>query len=140
MDMQVFRDLVTARQSSPQAEELVRIGAKGPTPPPPERDPSTGGSAGSPETSGQDPLPESTQYRDEGCDISPSCLRCPLPRCRYDDPGWLRREAKARRDQEVLRMQGAEGLGPMELAARFGVSRRTIHRILHEYGGFGDEG
>ncbi len=79
---------------------------------------------------GKDPRPEFVHYRDQGCEVSPSCLRCPLPRCRYDDPGWLRREAKAKRDQRVLTMHSSEGLGPSELAQRFGLSRRTIHRIL----------
>jgi hypothetical protein len=23
---------------------------------------------------------------DTGCDASPSCLRCPLPRCKFDEP------------------------------------------------------
>ena len=31
-----------------------------------------------------DMLPEHFPYRDDGCDVSPSCLRCPLPRCKYD--------------------------------------------------------
>ena len=79
-----------------------------------------------------DHLPEFTQYRDDGCDISPTCLRCPLPKCRYDDPGWLGREAKAKRDSEVLALRQEEGLGPTELAKRFGLSRRTIHRIIRE--------
>ena len=31
------------------------------------------------------------EYSDDGCEYSSSCLRCPLPRCRYDDPvGALR--------------------------------------------------
>ena len=29
----------------------------------------------------------------DGCDVSPKCLDCPLPLCKYDDPGpyqkWL---------------------------------------------------
>ena len=81
----------------------------------------------------KDRLPEFISYKDDGCDISPSCLRCPLPKCRYDDPGWFRREVKAKRDQEVLKVKAEEGLGPSELAAKFGVSRRTIHRILKEH-------
>ncbi len=34
-----------------------------------------------------DALPEHTRYNDNGCDLYPSCLRCPLPRCRYEEPG-----------------------------------------------------
>ena len=32
-------------------------------------------------------LPERYPYRDEGCEVSPSCLKCPLPQCKYDEPG-----------------------------------------------------
>lgn len=82
-----------------------------------------------------DRRPEFVHYRDNGCEISPSCLRCPLPQCRYDDPGWLRRQIKGKRDQQVLKAREEEGLGPSELAERFGLSRRTIHRILKEHNG-----
>src|SRR2546426_10940407 len=36
-----------------------------------------------------DSLPERTGYRDDGCELHPQCLTCPLPRCRYDEPGGL---------------------------------------------------
>ena len=39
-----------------------------------------------------DTLPENTRYKDDGCDVSSSCLGCPLAKCRYDDPGFLQRE------------------------------------------------
>ena len=42
--------------------------------------------------------PESYAYRDNGCAVARSCLRCPLPRCKYDDPNERRREARDRRD------------------------------------------
>ena len=35
----------------------------------------------------RDTLPEHTDYRDTGCDLSRSCLRCPLARCKYDARG-----------------------------------------------------
>ena len=28
--------------------------------------------------------PELTAYADKGCDSHPSCLRCPLPRCKFE--------------------------------------------------------
>ncbi|MGH8629333.1 MAG: hypothetical protein ACREU7_01025 [Burkholderiales bacterium] len=76
-----------------------------------------------------DALPESTHYRDDGCEINPSCLTCPLPRCRYEEPGGLRAIINNMRDQALLelRSQGAE---VEELAAYFGVSRRTVFRVL----------
>ena len=77
-----------------------------------------------------DTVPELYPYRDDGCEVSPSWLSCPLPKCKYDDPMWYRRERRSQRDQEVLQVQAQEGLTVPELAHRFGVSQRTIFRIL----------
>ena len=77
-----------------------------------------------------DTLPENVSYRDDGCDVSPSCLRCPLVVCKYDDPGWLRRVGRLSRDLLVMEVRRREGLSVSELAARFGLSARTIHRII----------
>jgi len=79
-----------------------------------------------------DLLPEHIHYRDEGCDLFPACLRCPLPTCRYDEPGRLQREARQGRDREVLR-RFASGASPRELASAFGMSVRTIYRILERH-------
>ena len=77
-----------------------------------------------------DRLPELTIYPDNGCDLHPSCLTCPLPRCRYDDPGWLQREERGQRDTELLELNAKHSLPVPELAAHFGVSTRTVHRVL----------
>ena len=77
-----------------------------------------------------DTLPENTNYRDHGCDISSSCLSCPLPVCKFDNPGWMRRASRHRRDESVVHARRSEGLGVIELAERFKLSSRTIHRIL----------
>jgi transcriptional regulator of acetoin/glycerol metabolism len=77
----------------------------------------------------EDALPEHTHYRDEGCDIYPSCLRCPLPRCRYDEPGGIRALLGAHRDRLIVDLR-RQGMGIDELARRFGVSRRTVFRAL----------
>ena len=84
-----------------------------------------------------DMLPEHFPYRDDGCDVSSSCLRCPLPRCKYDSDesgnvNWLQRERKAKRDQQVLRVRRKEGVTIVEIAHRFRISERTVHRILAE--------
>jgi hypothetical protein len=76
-----------------------------------------------------DALPEFTRYRDNGCDVHPSCLTCPLPRCRYEEPGGLRALLNKTRDQEIVG-QRARGVPVSELASRFGVSRRTVFRVL----------
>ena len=73
-----------------------------------------------------DPRPEHVDYRDEGCDLAPECLACPLPRCRHDDPGWLRREAKEKRNRDLLAVRREEGLGVVALANRFGLSRSMV--------------
>ncbi|MCL0102192.1 GntR family transcriptional regulator [Dehalococcoidia bacterium] len=79
-----------------------------------------------------DRLPEITSYQDSGCDIHPSCLACPLSQCRYDDPGWIQREERGQRDVEMLKLRVTEALPVPELASRFGVSTRTVHRALRK--------
>jgi hypothetical protein len=76
-----------------------------------------------------DGLPEEWEYRDEGCDLAPSCLRCPFPRCRYDEEGGIAGFKRRERDSELRRLRD-EGLSPTELAARFNVSLRSVYRIL----------
>ena len=77
--------------------------------------------------------PEYCHYRDDGCDLAESCLRCPFPRCIYDEPGGRQHWLKRRRDREVIRMFYQEGKGVKELAGVFGVSRRTVQRALKRY-------
>ena len=76
-----------------------------------------------------DALPEHTRYRDDGCDVHPHCLTCPLPRCRYAEPGGLRALLNARRDCQIVEMR-LQGVPVDDLAWRFGVSRRTVFRVL----------
>ncbi len=76
-----------------------------------------------------DALPEHTRYRDDGCDIHPHCLTCPLARCRYDEPGGLRSLLNAGRDREIAELR-LRGVPVDDLAGRFGISRRTVFRIL----------
>ena len=74
--------------------------------------------------------PEFCQYRDEGCELAGSCLNCPFIECIYDEPGgkqvWLRRL----RDRAIARLQINEGKKLKELAEMFGISQRTVQRIL----------
>lgn len=74
-----------------------------------------------------DLLPEELDYRDEGCELAPSCLGCPFDRCRYDD--WERHPAKSLRDSHIVLLH-AQGSPVIELARRFGLSTRTVQRIL----------
>lgn len=76
-----------------------------------------------------DRLPEQTRYRDEGCELHPTCLGCPLPQCRYDDPGGRQFGPRRHRDREVRRLHD-QGLSVFEIAHRFGISVRTVYRIV----------
>lgn len=76
-----------------------------------------------------DALPEYLHYRDGGCELAPSCLRCPLERCRYDEPGGARRLLLGSRD-EALQRRRDEGAGIDELGREFGLSRRSVFRVL----------
>ena len=77
-----------------------------------------------------DALPEQVEYRDRGCDLFPSCLRCPLPRCRYDEPGGARAMLNRVRDREMRRLRREQELPVDEIARRYRVSRRTVFRAL----------
>ncbi|MCY4454695.1 MAG: hypothetical protein OXC56_00090 [Chloroflexi bacterium] len=78
----------------------------------------------------EDALPEHVDYRDSGCDLFPSCLSCPLPRCRYDEPGGVRAMLNRTRDREIRRMRLDDQVPVNEIARRFHVSRRTVFRAL----------
>ena len=76
-----------------------------------------------------DALPEFTRYRDDGCDISRSCLTCPLPRCRYEEPGGLRSLLNEQRDRQIIKLR-LQGVPVDALADHFGISRRTVFRVI----------
>ncbi len=82
----------------------------------------------------RDALPEEIVYRDDGCDIHPRCLTCPLPRCRYDEPGGLRAMLNAYRDQQIVALRG-DGAPVDQIAERYNLSRRTVFRVLSSAGG-----
>ena len=69
-------------------------------------------------------------YEDSGCAVSDSCLDCPLPRCRYDDPVWFQRNRKLAKDFRMLRVMQQESLTIEETAKRFSITNRTVFRIL----------
>ena len=80
-----------------------------------------------------DTLPENTRYRDDGCDAAVTCLECPLSLCKYDDPGWLQRENRRTRDDEIFRLRSQQ-VPVAEISKRFGISTRTVHRIVQRGG------
>jgi hypothetical protein len=82
----------------------------------------------------RDTLPEHAEYRDTGCDLAPSCLRCPFARCRYDEPP-ARRIAQHARDREIALLRRKHNAPIHLLAQTYGVSRRQVFRILSAQGG-----
>ena len=77
--------------------------------------------------------PEYCHYKDEGCELAESCLNCPFPRCIYDEPRGKQHLLKGRRDREILRQFSKGGKGIKELALAFGISQRTVQRVLKNY-------
>lgn len=69
-------------------------------------------------------------YVDTGCEASDSCLDCPLPKCRYDDPTWYQRNRRLARDFRIVRTMQQEALSIEDTAERFGITNRTVFRIL----------
>ena len=73
--------------------------------------------------------PIMTQLMDDGCEVSGSCLKCPLPQCRYDDPVGYQAFKRNQKDQEWFKIANEEGLSNQQAADRFGVTPRTMFRI-----------
>ena len=71
-------------------------------------------------------LSQDGNWHDTGCpQVSPSCLTCPLERCKYDDP-----DAYYRWKAQELELQNIESVvAAMEAyALKHGVSVRTSYR------------
>ena len=77
-----------------------------------------------------DDTSEFYHYEDTGCEASESCLDCPLPQCRYDDPAWYQRNRRLARDFRIVRAMQQDGLTIEETADRFSVTVRTVFRII----------
>ena len=86
-----------------------------------------------PETRGpspaREPNPIMTQMMDDGCDVSRSCLKCPLPQCKYDDPAGYQAFKRKQKYQEWFKIVKEEGLSNQQAADLFGVTPRTMFRI-----------
>ena len=66
---------------------------------------------------------------DAGCEVSPSCLNCPLSRCKHDDPKWY---TAIRRFGPSLRLYAEmqrDHLSITAAAFRFGMKPKSITRI-----------
>lgn len=78
-----------------------------------------------------DPLRDHRRLlRDNGCNLSASCLDCHLERCRYDVPTLNPVSKDRERHVSIAREIWAEGISVDAAAVRYGVSSRTIYRYL----------
>lgn len=68
-------------------------------------------------------------YRDTGCKaVSDSCLSCPLPKCKYDDPDWQIRGRQIR-DDKIHRLRRT-GWSVPRIADEMDLKPRTVYRIV----------
>jgi len=81
-------------------------------------------------------------YADHGCSYAPSCLRCPFEVCRYDRGFAGNRVSKAmdrvKRDDRIIALR-SNGMQVEQIAKAFGVSGRTVARILSRSGPSGSD-
>lgn len=77
-----------------------------------------------------DTLPERYPYFDNGCEVAPKCLQCPLAQCKYDNLGWQVRDVRRRRDEAVRVAYAMRKCTTAEIAAQFHISKRTMYRII----------
>jgi DNA-binding CsgD family transcriptional regulator len=69
------------------------------------------------------------EYQDTGGDLYPSCLNCPLPKCRYDHRGSGAKGLERR--QRILALS-TQGKCSKEIALIVGISKRTVQRVIKE--------
>ena len=76
-------------------------------------------------------LPEQTRYADTGCEVAPRCLECPLAKCKYDGGlVELKIMQQKKKESEIVRLFKRGRLTAKQLARRFGLTERSIYRIL----------
>ena len=75
--------------------------------------------------------PYMTVLPDTGCELARTCLGCRMPACKYADPHQVARAERERRNAEI-RAAWERGLAIRQLVVRFGLSERTIFRVLAE--------
>ena len=76
--------------------------------------------------------PELCRYQDEGCELADACLDCPFPRCIYERPHGRQKLMKKARDREIKRLFISKKKSVMELSQIFGVTERTIQRVVKD--------
>lgn len=66
---------------------------------------------------------------EDGCDVSPHCLECPLPECKYVEPSYYGRWLEQQKYQRVTTLM-EQGLTVEEVAVSLGLHKRTVSRLL----------
>lgn len=80
-----------------------------------------------------DSLPEGVDYFSEkydGCEYSVTCLNCPLPECRFDNPLEFKAESFARRNAMIWRWRTEVGMSVLEISRQLKLAKRTVFGIL----------
>ncbi len=67
---------------------------------------------------------------DRGCEVSPKCIDCPLPTCKYDNPEDYHLDRRKAKDALVVHAVIVERLTKGQAAERFSCTPRTIFRIM----------
>jgi len=70
--------------------------------------------------------------KDDGCEYSPSCLKCPLPACRYDSPGIAARLVRQDRDAAIRKEYNTNLYTIGQLSKTFKVAPRTVSRAVEK--------
>ncbi len=78
----------------------------------------------------EDLLPEHSKYRDEGCEMAPSCLNCPFTCCVEDIPRGRQQQRKKLRNREIFGLFYTHGESIKQIARKLEVSERTVQRAL----------
>ena len=74
---------------------------------------------------------EFNHWIDVGCaEVSPSCLTCPLPQCKHDDPYAHKRRRVRVKYQGWINTMEAEKLTVDQIAERVKVTPRSIFRAI----------
>ena len=81
----------------------------------------------------RDALPEYTQYADNGCQLYHACLECPFENCQFDGGGGPSGVRRRTRNSALVTAASSEGVNAGDLANMFGLSRRTVFRVLRQY-------
>jgi len=74
----------------------------------------------------KDSFPEGIEYSDDGCSLAPKCVECPFAQCQKESLSTLERTERYKLIYECH----LDGSSRQEIADAFGVSLRTISRVI----------